>query len=102
MTMAPPSSATSWTASCPASWTISPRYRPACSFPDIGGLPVGVSLGAGAGGSPLTGGVSFGALLRLRPRDRHLRPDELRFNDLTPHWMVGGRSGAGKTAFLIN
>ncbi|MEV6306281.1 FtsK/SpoIIIE domain-containing protein [Actinoplanes sp. NPDC051861] len=26
----------------------------------------------------------------------------LRFNDLTPHWMVGGRSGAGKTAFLIN
>jgi S-DNA-T family DNA segregation ATPase FtsK/SpoIIIE len=27
---------------------------------------------------------------------------QLRFNDLTPHWMVGGRSGAGKTAFLIN
>ncbi|GAA0815449.1 FtsK/SpoIIIE domain-containing protein [Spirilliplanes yamanashiensis] len=26
----------------------------------------------------------------------------LRFNDLTPHWLVGGRSGAGKTAFLIN
>jgi DNA segregation ATPase FtsK/SpoIIIE, S-DNA-T family len=26
----------------------------------------------------------------------------LRFNDLTPHWMVGGRSGSGKTAFLIN
>jgi hypothetical protein len=26
----------------------------------------------------------------------------LRFNDLTPHWMVGGRSGAGKTAFLSN
>ena len=26
----------------------------------------------------------------------------LRLNDLTPHWMVGGRSGAGKTAFLIN
>jgi len=26
----------------------------------------------------------------------------LRFNDLTPHWMVGGRSGAGKTAFLVN
>ncbi len=26
----------------------------------------------------------------------------LHFNDLTPHWMVGGRSGAGKTAFLIN
>ena len=26
----------------------------------------------------------------------------LQFNDLTPHWMVGGRSGAGKTAFLIN
>jgi hypothetical protein len=26
----------------------------------------------------------------------------LSFNDLTPHWMVGGRSGAGKTAFLIN
>ncbi|MEV1286026.1 FtsK/SpoIIIE domain-containing protein [Micromonospora sp. NPDC049679] len=26
----------------------------------------------------------------------------LQFNDLTPHWMIGGRSGAGKTAFLIN
>ena len=26
----------------------------------------------------------------------------LHFNDLSPHWMVGGRSGAGKTAFLIN
>ncbi|HWH00125.1 MAG TPA: FtsK/SpoIIIE domain-containing protein, partial [Pilimelia sp.] len=29
-------------------------------------------------------------------------PVRLRFNDLTPHWMVGGRSGAGKTAFIIN
>ncbi|WP_199510213.1 FtsK/SpoIIIE domain-containing protein [Nucisporomicrobium flavum] len=29
-------------------------------------------------------------------------PVVLQFNDLTPHWMVGGRSGAGKTAFLIN
>jgi hypothetical protein len=29
-------------------------------------------------------------------------PVVLRFNDLSPHWMVGGRSGAGKTAFLIN
>jgi hypothetical protein len=26
----------------------------------------------------------------------------LRFNDLAPHWMIGGRSGAGKTAFLVN
>jgi DNA segregation ATPase FtsK/SpoIIIE, S-DNA-T family len=26
----------------------------------------------------------------------------LYFNDLHPHWMVGGRSGAGKTAFLVN
>ncbi|MEJ3742182.1 FtsK/SpoIIIE domain-containing protein [Actinomycetes bacterium KLBMP 9797] len=26
----------------------------------------------------------------------------LQFNDLTPHWMIGGRSGAGKTAFLVN
>ena len=33
---------------------------------------------------------------------RHPGPLVLRFNDLTPHWMVGGRSGAGKTAFLIN
>jgi DNA segregation ATPase FtsK/SpoIIIE, S-DNA-T family len=24
----------------------------------------------------------------------------LRFNEMTPHWMVGGRSGSGKTAFL--
>jgi hypothetical protein len=29
-------------------------------------------------------------------------PVVLRFNDLTPNWLVGGRSGAGKTAFLIN
>ncbi len=29
-------------------------------------------------------------------------PVTLRFNDLTPHWMIGGRSGAGKTAFLTN
>ena len=29
-------------------------------------------------------------------------PVVLRFNDLTPHWMVGGRSGSGKTAFLTN
>lgn len=29
-------------------------------------------------------------------------PLPLRFNDMTPHWMIGGRSGAGKTAFLIN
>jgi hypothetical protein len=26
----------------------------------------------------------------------------LRLADPTPHWLVGGRSGAGKTAFLIN
>lgn len=30
------------------------------------------------------------------------RPVTLGFNDLTPHWMIGGRSGSGKTAFLIN
>ncbi|HEX6970448.1 MAG TPA: FtsK/SpoIIIE domain-containing protein [Micromonosporaceae bacterium] len=30
------------------------------------------------------------------------RPVVLAFNDLTPHWMIGGRSGSGKTAFLIN
>jgi DNA segregation ATPase FtsK/SpoIIIE, S-DNA-T family len=29
-------------------------------------------------------------------------PVSLRLADLTPHWLVGGRSGAGKTAFLIN
>ena len=29
-------------------------------------------------------------------------PVLLYFNDLTPHWMVGGRSGAGKTAFLTS
>jgi S-DNA-T family DNA segregation ATPase FtsK/SpoIIIE len=29
-------------------------------------------------------------------------PLALNFNDRSPHWMVGGRSGAGKTAFLIN
>lgn len=30
------------------------------------------------------------------------RPVVLGFNDLTPHWMIGGRSGSGKTAFLTN
>ncbi|HEY6595755.1 MAG TPA: FtsK/SpoIIIE domain-containing protein [Asanoa sp.] len=30
------------------------------------------------------------------------RPVTLQFNDLTPHWMLGGRSGAGKTAFIVN
>jgi hypothetical protein len=29
-------------------------------------------------------------------------PVSLHFTDLTPHWLVGGRAGAGKTAFLIN
>jgi DNA segregation ATPase FtsK/SpoIIIE, S-DNA-T family len=29
-------------------------------------------------------------------------PVTLRFNDLTPHWMVGGRAGSGKAAFLGN
>jgi hypothetical protein len=26
----------------------------------------------------------------------------LRLSDLTPHWMIGGRSGSGKTAFIVN
>lgn len=30
------------------------------------------------------------------------RPVVLGFGDVTPHWLVGGRSGAGKTAFLAN
>jgi hypothetical protein len=29
-------------------------------------------------------------------------PISLHFTDLTPHWLVGGRAGAGKTAFLLN
>ena len=31
-----------------------------------------------------------------------LTPLPLRLNDLTPHWLVGGRHGAGKTSFLTN
>ncbi|GAA2518826.1 FtsK/SpoIIIE domain-containing protein [Pilimelia columellifera] len=27
---------------------------------------------------------------------------ELRLNDATPHWMISGRPGGGKTAFLLN
>jgi hypothetical protein len=29
-------------------------------------------------------------------------PVSLHFTDLTPHWLVGGRPGSGKTAFLLN
>jgi DNA segregation ATPase FtsK/SpoIIIE, S-DNA-T family len=29
-------------------------------------------------------------------------PLTLHLSDLTPHWLIGGRSGAGKTAFIIN
>ncbi len=29
-------------------------------------------------------------------------PLELVFDDVTPHWMVGGRSGSGKTVFLLD
>jgi hypothetical protein len=29
-------------------------------------------------------------------------PVTLRFNDLSPHWLIGGRAGAGKSAFLVN
>jgi hypothetical protein len=29
-------------------------------------------------------------------------PVTLRFNDMFPHWMVGGRAGAGRSAFLLN
>ncbi len=31
-----------------------------------------------------------------------LTPLSLRLNDQTPHWLIGGRAGSGKTAFLIN
>jgi hypothetical protein len=31
-----------------------------------------------------------------------LAPLALHFNDRTPHWLIGGRSGSGKTAFLTN
>jgi DNA segregation ATPase FtsK/SpoIIIE, S-DNA-T family len=29
-------------------------------------------------------------------------PLTMRLSDLTPHWLIGGRAGAGKTAFLVN
>lgn len=29
-------------------------------------------------------------------------PAVLRFDDATPHWLVGGRSGSGKTVFLLD
>lgn len=29
-------------------------------------------------------------------------PVELGFNDATPHWLVGGRTGSGKTVFLLD
>ena len=30
------------------------------------------------------------------------RPVDLAFDDATPHWLVGGRTGAGKTVFLLD
>nr|MDT0662646.1 FtsK/SpoIIIE domain-containing protein [Micromonospora sp. DSM 115978] len=30
------------------------------------------------------------------------RPVTLRFSELTPHWLLGGRVGSGKTSFLVN
>lgn len=30
------------------------------------------------------------------------RQVELAFDDATPHWLIGGRTGAGKTVFLLN
>ncbi|WP_433458674.1 FtsK/SpoIIIE domain-containing protein [Micromonospora sp. CA-248212] len=41
-----------------------------------------------AGGTPLT--VAFDTLLTVA------------FDDVTPHWLVGGRTGAGKTVFLLD
>ncbi|MGC4749298.1 FtsK/SpoIIIE domain-containing protein [Micromonospora sp. DT201] len=41
-----------------------------------------------AGGTPLTG--AFDTALTLA------------FDDATPHWLVGGRTGAGKTVFLLD
>ncbi|GAA5196981.1 FtsK/SpoIIIE domain-containing protein [Rugosimonospora acidiphila] len=29
-------------------------------------------------------------------------PLTLRLSDLTPHWLIGGRAGSGKTAFMVN
>jgi hypothetical protein len=29
-------------------------------------------------------------------------PAELAFDDATPHWLIGGRTGAGKTVFLLD
>jgi DNA segregation ATPase FtsK/SpoIIIE, S-DNA-T family len=52
-------------------------------------------------GEPLWGGDAADGLGTVVGTDGDT-PLVLRFNDLTPHWLVGGRSGAGKTAFLIN
>lgn len=52
-------------------------------------------------GEPLWAGDAGEGLSAVVGHDGET-PLALRFNDLTPHWMVGGRAGAGKTAFLVN
>jgi S-DNA-T family DNA segregation ATPase FtsK/SpoIIIE len=52
-------------------------------------------------GEPLWAGDAADGLSTVVGHDGDT-PLVLRFNDLTPHWLVGGRSGAGKTAYLIN
>lgn len=70
-----------------------------------GGSPAddGETADDGNGGAPsLLWTESAADGLTTTVGDADGRPVSLGFTDLTPHWLIGGRPGAGRTAFLTN
>ncbi|GIG55693.1 cell division protein FtsK [Longispora fulva] len=52
-------------------------------------------------GDTLWAGSSARGLSTVVGREKHTEV-ELSFDDVTPHWMIAGRSGSGKTVFLLD
>ncbi|MEV6527558.1 FtsK/SpoIIIE domain-containing protein [Longispora sp. NPDC051575] len=52
-------------------------------------------------GDALWTGSSARGLSTVVGREKHTEV-ELSFDDVTPHWMIAGRSGSGKTVFLLD